>query len=299
MLVLCLILASGAWIITSLNETFKTDFEYNITYPKLPEDKVPAVNLPTTLVAELEADGWSLFRYNRLRSKFIPVDLSAVEDNIVSESDLIKAITSQIPEQVEIEIRNIEPSTIPVEFEKRYSKKVPVILNHQLTFKDGYFRKGTIILSPDSITITGAKSVVQPVDHWHTDTLRLNDLTKTVTKTVEIIVPDNIRLNEDDYLIDVEIDVVQYTEKKMDIPVSLINASEINFLMIPQSLELKCLVPVDEYDNIIPDDFRLEADYKNNAYKGKIDVTMVRQHEFAKQVNFYPNEVDYILFENE
>ncbi len=299
MLVFCLIVASGTWVFTSLNETFNTKYEFRIAYPKMPEDKVPAIKLPNTLTAELEAFGWDLFKYNRQRSNTILVDLSTVENNLISEDDLKKALFNQIPNQVKVKIRNIEPESIAVQFEKKYIKKVPVILNHQLTFKDGYFQKGLIKLAPDSVTITGAKSVVEPIDHWHTDTLRLNDLTKTVNKTVEIIVVDNVILNEDDYLIDVKIDVVQYTEKKMDIPVVLVNASEINFLMIPQSVELKCLVPVDEYDNIVPEDFRLEADYKNNAYKGKIDVAMVRQHEFAKQVNFYPNEVDYILFENE
>jgi len=125
-------------------------------------------------------------------------------------------------------------------------------------------------------------------------------MVKTETKTIRVIPPDNIIiLNADDYLVDVEIEVVQHTEKKMDIPVALTNAIDTNFLIIPSSIELKCLVPVDEYDNIVPGDFNLEADYKNNAYKGKIDVTMVRQHEFAKQVSFYPNEVDYFSIDDE
>lgn len=299
MLVLCLILASGTWIFTSLNETFTCNYDYRIGYPKMPEDKVPAKGLPYTLTAELEATGWDLFQYNRNRnSKTINIDLSTIENNLVSESNLKAVLYNQLPNQ--IEIHKIEPREISVEFEQKYSKKVPVVLVHQFTFKDGYYQKGDLIIQPDSITITGAKSVVDSIQYYQTaDTLQLKNLTKTVNKTVEIIVPNSIILNEDDYLIDVEVVVAQHTEKKLDIPVALTNANDTNFLIIPSSIELKCLVPVDEYDNILPEDFSLEADYKNNAYNGKIDVTMLRQHEFAKQVSFYPNEVDYIFIEDE
>jgi len=273
-LVLCLILASGTWIVTSLNETFTSYYHYRISYPKMPDDKVPAINLPYTLTAELEATGWDLFKYTRNRSSnTLNIDLSTIENNLVSEMNLKAALYNQLPNQ--IEIHKIEPREIPVTFEQKYSKKVPVVLTHQFTFKDGYFQKGDVVIKPDSITITGAKSVVDSIQYYRADTLRLQDLVKTVNKTIETMAPNNIIL------------------------IALTNASDTNFLIIPSSIELKCLVPVDEYDNILPEDFSLEADYKNNAYKGKIDVTMLRQHEFAKQVSFYPNEVDYIFIEDE
>jgi len=291
-------LASCTWIVFSLNETFTNNYIFEVTYPTMPEDKVPAIDLPDTLIAELESSGWDLFQYARKRtSNEVSIDLSVVENNLVSESNLKAILYNQLPNQ--IKIYKIEPREIPVKFEQEFSKKVPVILNHQFTFKDGYFQKGDVVVKPDSITISGAKSVVDSINHCTADTLYFNDLTKTVQKTVRLKIPNNIIIKEDHKLIDIEVEVAQHTEKKLEIPVALTNTVDTNFLIIPTSIELKCLVPVDEYDNIQPEDFSLEADYKNNAYKGKIDVTMVRQHEFAKQVSFYPNEVDFINIEVE
>lgn len=298
MLAICLILALGTWVFTSLNETFKTHHPYRITYPKMPEDKVPAINLPTSITAELQGSGWDLFRYTRKSSsKTLKIDLSIIDDNLISESYIKDLLYDELPE--DIAVSKIMPKEISVEFEQKYTKKVPVILNQQLTFKEGYYKKEAITLVPDSITITGAKSVIDSIVTCYTDTLKLENLAKPVEKTVEIIIPDNIFPEENDYLIDVEVNVVQHTEKKMEIPVSLMNASETNFLIIPKAIELKCLVPVDEYDKIVPEAFKLVADYQTNAHNGTIDLTLVKQHEFAKQLSFYPTQVDYIKFEDE
>jgi len=55
----------------------------------MPEDQVPAIDLPDTLTAELEGSGWDLFQYARKRtSGNLKIDLSTVENNLVSESNL-------------------------------------------------------------------------------------------------------------------------------------------------------------------------------------------------------------------
>jgi len=298
MLAVCLILALGAWVFTSLNETFKTHHQYRIAYPKTPEDKIPATNLPTSLTAELQSSGWNLFQYTRrASSKVLKIDLSVIEDDLISESYIKDLLYEELPE--DIAVSKVMPKEITVRFEQKHTKKVPVILNREFTFKEGYYQKEAITLMPDSITITGTKTVIDSIVNCHTDTLRLEDLAKPIKKTVEIIKPDNVFLEGDDFLIDVELNVVQHTEKKMEIPVSLVNASETNFLIIPKTIELKCLVPVDEYDEINPEAFKLEADYYKNAHNGTIDLTLAKQHEFAKQLSFYPTQVDYIKFEDQ
>jgi len=298
MLVFCLILALGSWVFTSLNETFKTHHEYRLSYPKTPEDKIPATNLPIALTAELQGSGWNLFQYTRSTSaKILKINLSIVEDNLITESYIKDLLYDQLPEN--IAVSKVMPKEINVKFERKYTKKVPVILKRELTFKEGYYQKEAITLIPDSVTITGTKRVIDSITNCYTDTLRLTELAKPLKKTVEIIKPDNVFLEGDDFLIDVELNIVQHTEKKMEIPVSLINASETNFMIIPKAIELKCLVPVDEYDEIIPDAFTIEADYLKNAHNGTIDLMVVKRHAFAKQLSFYPTEVDYIKFEDQ
>jgi len=280
----------------TLNDIFTSDSTFRLSYVKMPENLIPATNLPTSIEVELEGNGWELFRCaGQPDYASLNVDLTNLEDNVISQKYLTELIENKL--KGEIKVLKVNPKNISVDFQKKFSKKVPVQLHQTFSFEDGFYQKGAIQLSPDSVTISGPKSVIDTITICHTDTLNMPQLFQATQKKIDIIIPPNVSL--DTFLVEVKIDVVQYTEKKMDIPIILTNASETNFILFPKSVELKCLIPVDEFNQIIMNDFILQADYLKKTENGIIELALTKQHQYAKQVSFYPTQVDYIQFENE
>jgi len=297
-MILCLVLASGFWIFTSMNETYESEFDYQLEYTNAPKGKIAKVDLERLLKVKLKGKGWDLFSYlRRSKSNALKVNLSVIQDEAVSESDINDLLDNEVSGN-NINVIKFNPKEIPVSFEKKFSRKVPLILNTDLTFKEGYYQKGNIKIVPDSILVSGPESLVEEIKVWETDTLKLETLSKAVTKKIGLRKTKK-NITFDNYLVNCEINVIQFTEKKLNIEVDLTNANLLNLLLIPSTVELKCMVPVDEYDNINEDDFSIVADYKNNKGTDVINLTVARKPVFINQINFYPNQVDYINIEGE
>lgn len=291
-----MLFAAGIWLFSVLNKNIETEISLPLKYINLPENKVATNALPELLNTTFFGQGWFLLR-NRLKlgKSIVEIDLSNdLFENQIKEISLLGIINNQSPQNIEAIACN--PTEILVQFEKKVEKKIPLVVPTVLSFKQGYDIKETIKIIPDSIIASGPKSIIDTLNIWHTDTIKHIDLDATVNSKINVRETlDNIVFSE--YLIDYEIDIAQYTEKKLDIEIKVINKKNNELLIVPKKVKLKCLIPINEYENITADDFSLVADYKKERIKGYINLKLNKKAAFAKKISFFPKSVEYIKLE--
>jgi len=279
-----------------LDNDIKTDINVPVNYINLPQKKIATNELPQFLKTTFVGQGWFLLR-NRLNlgQSTIQIDLSndLFEDQ-VKERSLLDIINKQSP--LNIEAITCYPKEILFQFEESIDKKIPLVVPKSLSFLPGYDIKEDIKITPDSIIASGPVSIIDNLKSWQTDTIRHVDLSKSIKS--EIGIKDALsNIVFSNYFINYDIDVAQYTEKKLTIEVKLINKKDVSLLIVPKRVELKCLVPINEYDKITANDFSIVADYKKDRVKGYINLKLNKKAKFAKKINYFPKSVEYIKLE--
>lgn len=232
------------------------------------------------------------------KPKEISADLSLSEGIYLNEAELMTMLQNQLTGT--IKPLQVIPRRIPLIFEEKFSKKIPVEVVSDISFRKNFYQLGKLIIKPDSIEISGPQTIVESLNYWETDTIKLVDLEASKKGKATISQSDKFNINFSDYLVDYEINVEQYTEKKLTIPVNIINSpADFDILILPKMVNLKCLVPIEMYENIESGDFKITADFINQKNNDLIYLTLTRQPAYVKEINFTPNAVEFIKYEKE
>src|SRR5690606_11269864 len=85
-----------------------------------------------------------------------------------------------------ISIISVEPETISINFEKVSSKYVKVINNIKLELAEGYEIVGEPRVTPDSVLITGASTVISKIKSVSTVSKTISDVNESITETISL-----------------------------------------------------------------------------------------------------------------
>jgi hypothetical protein len=96
------------------------------------------------------------------------------------------AETLRLPRANDARVESITPRVIEMHLEKRVQKQVPV--RPSLTIRTGPAHEliDPPVLDPDSVTVSGAASIVAPLSDWPTDSLVIPDVRDTLRQTVPL-----------------------------------------------------------------------------------------------------------------
>ena len=119
-----------------------------------------------------------------------------------------------LPESVKI--TTIFPEAVPVEFEDRIEKQVPLEAEIRGTTAPGRYLGDRITIKPEVVTIAGARSAVERINRWQTEPLYVNELEPGLHEiNLNLAPPDiaNVYLKEESSA-SVTVEVLQKTMTK-------------------------------------------------------------------------------------
>src|SRR5699024_10438893 len=174
-----IVLAFSLWIIVNLNRDYTLNIDIPVVLGQITTDKALAEELPQQVTASISGEGWSLLNvYKNPPSVF--VDVSEQEVN------LFEQVRRQLSSISNVTVQKVNPLTLQLNLEARQSKKVPVVSNVQINFSGQYDFLGSPHLSPDSITVFGAASIIESINQWPTDTVEFNDVESGFTANIAL-----------------------------------------------------------------------------------------------------------------
>jgi hypothetical protein len=293
------------WFLNALGKKYTTTVNYPISYVNLPENKVLTNKLPNQLELKVNAFGFDLIRY-KLSSAFLsnPFDVKFYTNNRIENSSMrsYSLPTAQIVSRFErdlsssIQLLTISPDTLFFEFSPIIEKKVPVYSHVKTTFEQQYMLDGMIRLSVDSILVKGPSSKLDSITSVETDELVFTDLKKTTQKNVSIKKIDGVEFSQ--RKVEITVPVEQFAEEKMNVPVQVRHLPDSLLIrLFPGNVKLLYFVGFKKHNQVSPDLFDIEVDYKDILAGGnnKLALKLVRKPSFVSNVRFQPQEVNYLI----
>ncbi|MFB6247089.1 MAG: CdaR family protein [Salinibacter sp.] len=141
------------------------------------EDQALTQRPPSSVTVQLTGSGMDL-----IRLAFNPpvIEVSAAQGTI----DVQKAL--RLPRASDAQVLSVQPSTVNLELEPRMKKRLPVRSHVDVRLASTYELIDEPTLRPDSVTVSGAQSVVSSLTGWPTDSLVLKNVQDTVRREVAL-----------------------------------------------------------------------------------------------------------------
>jgi hypothetical protein len=173
-----------AWTVVSLREHFVVSLRAPLEVTDIPDGWAIETPLPQTLDIRLRGEGWPLAgvllgRPPRIR---FSMNFRPGASRVFLRGDVADQIS--LPEGVTL--LDVKPDSLHVDLDRAVSKRVPVQLIGQVSFRDGYGQTGALVVAPESVTVTGAETVLRSIKSWKTDRYDFDDLKGSVDENIPL-----------------------------------------------------------------------------------------------------------------
>ncbi|MGK7370363.1 MAG: CdaR family protein [Candidatus Halalkalibacterium sp. M3_1C_030] len=241
--VVAFILALCLWLMVNLSRDYNLNVNLPIVLGNMPAEQALTEELPSHATVSISGEGWQLINiYNNPPQVYVDVSQN--------EINLYEQVQKQINANPDLSVQKVQPLFLNLDMESRVTKKIPVVSNVQVTFEDQYNFAGEPVLEPDSVTISGAGSVIRDIEQWETEPVQFEEVESDISATVALketealynITPAEVTYNAK---------VAQYTEGEVRVNVEPRNMpSGRNVTFSPSFVTIKYNVPVDQYSEV-------------------------------------------------
>lgn len=298
----CLLLSSLLWVLTTMNQLHTDKICFPVKYTGIPAHMTPINKLPESIEIKIQASGYRLIM-NRMQKKWtgknvvinLEHELNKKNKSLLGISLQSKRneISTQLGKQ--ITILSIEPDSLHIQFALKAFRKVPVVVKSELQFQPGYGLSAPVIISTDSIEITGSLADIQKTDTIFTFTVQESQINKSINRIVGLDFPVGIQSRHTD--VSVIFPVEQLSEKKLTCDVEVISENSGNKIELLQTqVSVKILVPNSLYHQVSAADIRLGVYSREvSATRPKLIVRVLNKPTFVQVLDITPQTVDYLI----
>ena len=261
----CLLSAAGLWFLFSVQETYTQFFDFPVTLENVPPEMALTGLPPSTVRVQVEGRGAQLIRlyYNpptiELDAGSGPIDLASAVAEVTGS----------------VRMESVTPGQLDLVTEPRIARKIPIRSQVDLVEETGYHTVGVFQIDPDSITVTGAQSIIDNLHYWPTEITLLNRVRSLVR--IPLALSDTLAgLVEKDAAETIyQVDVQQFTDRTREIEVRVIDAPPGQLItIVPATTLVTFQVPLLQFDraSTAPDFYayvsyaEIEADTTGKVY---------------------------------
>ena len=303
----CLVLSAILWGMIKLTHEYNVTVKFDVQASSFPKGKILVGNADSVISITLRAKGLDF--YSRiLKAKRTPLMLDLESMNLKRKGDLFygyalssrkaRLITDQLP--LGVQVISIEPDTLRFVFEKSYSKNVAVRPDLSLNFAKQYNLYDSISFKPDSVKVSGRKSIVDTIRYIDTRHKSFSNLKEAVTEKISLVKPDfnpSVYLSTDSVLISLKVE--KFTEARVEVPVTLMigDAKKSIYRTYPEKVTITCLIAMKDYSRLDPSLFSVVFGVDDlNGFEGRrIPVRVEQSPKFVKVMKIEPEKVEYLI----
>lgn len=285
------VIAVGMWMLTNLDRDFSMTIQVPLVYGQFPENSAPTEPLPTFVRAAITGEGWKLLSLYG-SSPRVSIDIAD------SQVDVFQMVQTQLSNQAGVSVTSVSPATIRVVLDEKIQKKVPISPNIDIQFRRQFSSVGKPIYSPDSIIVSGARSLLENLRAWPTMPVSLSDLNQSLDIMLELEQStDLIRLSEK--RVNYRLTVSEFTEGEIRVPVTIYGGVESrNFTLSPASVMVRYDIPIGQFQQAQNTTlFEAYVDFETirNDASGFVEPTIIpKSDEFELRVrSVLPQRVSY------
>ena len=296
-----LALSGAFWFVQSLDKQRETTLRIPIDYMGIPEDVELENKLPNRIEIKVRDEGLTLMKYNSRNTVPLALDLQRVyfaKGKIVITTDQLKNRISRyvLPTTAVLQIK---PDSIVILYHKLSSVTLPIKLNGEFKLTSQYVLSDSVQIEPSTVKIFGPKNLVDTMKAVYTEKLDMKSLSDTTFIQLKLEKPkQGIKYAFDD--VNVGIFVEMFTEKKIEMPVTIINAPEnMNIRIFPPTVSVSYNVGLSNFNKVRENDIKVVFDYREakELDKRRYKLQVVEDSPYISNIRLSPERVEFLLEE--
>ena len=237
----CIVIATILWLLLSLDEPEQARFNLETTVVNMPMGQGFVDTPPRNVMADVSGDVLTLMRL-KFRQPILEIDASQeamdLEDGVIWPPG-VTAVDIGLP-------------PIILTKEPRAFRTVPVRSRVQIRPAARYFLFDEPTLTPDSVTIEGAESIIGKINFWPTEVIPELGVKDTVSMVVELAdsLSGLVSLSADRVTLEAETHYFTEGERVIRVSVTGIpNAMEVVDLD-PHEVTIRYYVPLEDFHSV-------------------------------------------------
>jgi len=228
------------WLLVNLSRPFNLTVTLPVDLEGVPAGKALANDVPHEAAVNVNGEGWKLLRIynNPPRIKLRPME---------GTMNFFDVVREQMNVFAGVDVTKVTPASLEIKLENRITKKVPVVANVLVKPNKQFGMVGWPKLTPDSVMVSGATSILQNINSWPTEYKEVKDVDDNINLMLNLKKPDQI-LAIDPEQVSYQAKVEEFTdgEVKVDIRTSnLPNGQRVSYS--PTSITIRYGIPINEY----------------------------------------------------
>lgn len=300
-----LLLSFVFWYLNSLEKDVEYEMKYPVRYINIPEGRILSEDLPARLDLYLKGPGYSILRL-KLSGNRTPVILDVSTINYrrvpgsrtlsyyVLTSGLVPKLRNQL--RTECEIASIKPDTLFFSFDRIITKQTIVKPDVEVITEKQYLLKGDILVEPNTIEITGPKSILDTLTAVRTKFKKVRGVSETIIRSIALVEPEGCTIST--RKVTITIPVEQFTEAEIKVPVKILNCPDsINIKIFPDIVTVKGQVAIGDYKRFeeIPFEVVIDLAKADLTSSEKIPVGFRNIPPFVSSLRVSPAKVDFLI----
>ncbi len=215
--------------------------------------------MPDKILLKVKSKGWKLISMNVASPSEFVVPMSVDSglkfinlNNYLSENNWLSE---------GMQVMDIIPDTISFYIESITTKKLPIEANLNLNFKTGYGLASEIKFIPDSIMVSGPKSILKKMKSILTERKTYNNLSEKIVERIEVKKLRGFSYSADNLLM--SLDVQAIIDKSFEeIPVKVLNVPpDREVVLIPNSITVSVIGGIEVLGKLSEYDFSASIEY--------------------------------------
>ena len=291
-----LILAISTSLVSKLTSTYDKNIVFKLTITDIPEDKVIYKKSHDSVELKVRGFGFSLAKYY---FKTPELKISAKKLKELNNSFLWEQkqdfIDTKLNFDSSIELLTIFEDSIILYFDQYISEKKFIKTNISINYESGFDSFKTPLITNDSVTILGPKDIIRKIDYVDTEFVKLNNVNSDVQINLSLLKPAFDDLSIDLSMIEYKLEVDQYTEEIVTVPVNILSNENIKYNYYPKELLVKYFISIDDYKKTTPIDFRIECVLDKN--QSTLIPYLTKKPDFIKNARLSSNQIQLIILE--
>ena len=294
-----LIVALLFWSLTKLSKEYQTVITFPVEYVNIPQDKLIQSTPLEQINIQVKASGFRLFGISIFKKK-IQLDAKKLQRKTNSKFYLLienQKIDIQNQVSNNFIINGIEQDTIYLDLGQLTSKKVALKGTFDFTYKLGHHLTKQVIITPDSILVSGPKRQIDTLKYIYLEKLELKDISKSIEQTIKINeISDAIKFNLKEAAVFGE--VYRFTEGNLELPFEIINLPDsVSVTTFPKKVKVFYQVRLTNFSKVNIASFKIVCDY-NNSLNNNLNYLIPRvvtKPGFVTSVKINPNKIEYLI----
>lgn len=294
-----LLISALLWFLIKLSKEYTTQTVFTVVYTQAPVNKwVSSSDQKVNL--SFVADGFVTLRHNLIRQPNRVVEISLEEVPYRLEGGNTYSYGSQYVAERVADWLGVPAGNVTMNDDKQYfnmedlqQKELPVQVPLDVTTQRQYYLYGDPIVEPATLTVYGPKSVLDTVEVLHTEPFVATGANADITRSLAVDYYQGV-IQAAEQTVQVTVRVEQYTETQVEVPVTVADSLQVRFF--PETMTVRCLVPIRDFASLSPAAFVVLADTAQlHLRQPLLDIRLVQVPEHVQVIKTEPEQVEYLI----